>query len=533
MEQQIKDCLAWIKPRLKEFNSDLICRVFAQIEINLANTSYDSAIKQLQRLLGLLPSESEEFAVVRALILRLNGTYVIPQEEGAPPPPPPLLRQSPNPKTDKETQTFPLSEVERIASAVELVELGSQTTEEFSLAETFYRVFGGKNRPHLSHSNFAPLQALDSTSDIYPDTSLVPADKVLILSKDTFTNSDCPKESEENQHQHLILLDTKLQESPAKAKKDSGLKDLMLSDNYQPYVSELLSPKAQESLKLAQNYIRSLLDGILTDATLASWLKTSRGGVSLATLSEKANPLLSIEPPSSRPNEETQTSTQSQEEASTTNAIELAKEEDSQATEELSSAEIVNTTYQSDYSHSCLINDTSTPQTQSPASDTYPDSSAASKLREFLAALGKCEKVSDELMAKLLESIAKDIKNIEKRIMQLFPSIAENPLLSDISQPSVPGFVSLQVRVNRKLGPVTASFSLSYVISQGGKPIRMRETSQDKVELGDAQTRRGWAGNEGGLRRTCLLSGGEITYAFLGSQVIWVERRSFRWIRVY
>jgi len=232
MKQQIKDCLAWIKPRLKEFNSDLICRVFAQIEINIANTRYDSAIKQLQRLLGLLPSESEAFAVVRALILRLNGTYVIPQEEGAPPPLPSLLRQSPNPKTDKETQTFTLSEVERSASTVELVELGSQTTEEFSFAETFYRVFGGKNCPHLSHSNFAPLQALDPTSNTYTDTSTTAkfSETLALRGADSTTKSLTESDEHKDKPQKSSKpCDAELQDPLAEHMQDFGKLQIELS----------------------------------------------------------------------------------------------------------------------------------------------------------------------------------------------------------------------------------------------------------------------------------------------------------------
>ena len=170
---------------------------------------------------------------------------------------PPLPRQSPNLKTDKETQTFPLSEAKRSAST-ELVE---QATEELSAAATVnkaYQLETYLSSSDLSHSSlmciFQPPQALDPTSNTYTDTSTTAkfSETLALQGADSTTKSLTESDEHKDKPQKPSKpCDAELQDPLAEHMQDFGKLKIEFSRSTEAWTTNqtlnLSTPKKKRS----------------------------------------------------------------------------------------------------------------------------------------------------------------------------------------------------------------------------------------------------------------------------------------------
>lgn len=245
-------CVAQLRELLKRYNSDEFTRAFAQAEIFLLspNPNLDSAYNLLLSLFGRLPSESYVFKSMRALLLRLRRTSVVPNEDA----PPPFPTESLSFKECEETQTATLNDVEassRNARTVELVEQGSQTTEELSYTKTLFltnQLEDCLSRVDQSHNSLSPPE-LPPKSSTYPDMStIVKPYRSMILDESKYSSvqesdtiSMFPNESDEQQHKQ----DMKQLESLINGAQQSISELSLFSTNNQPLFDHFQSPNSE------------------------------------------------------------------------------------------------------------------------------------------------------------------------------------------------------------------------------------------------------------------------------------------------
>ena len=74
--EELLEQLQWLKARIRlRPGTTLPSDLLLQAEVFLTSSDPSSAIQVLQTLLGMFSSRSEEFKAIRALLLRLGGTY--------------------------------------------------------------------------------------------------------------------------------------------------------------------------------------------------------------------------------------------------------------------------------------------------------------------------------------------------------------------------------------------------------------------------------------------------------------------------